>query len=100
VKPTVESVDSSLGRSTESVRTRLLQDLESLEKKAIRSQKRNQQQIREQLDKAANHLVPLHSPQERLLSPLHFLNRLGPAFIGHLLNTVSLDTSEHQVMEV
>lgn len=100
VAPAAEATEPTLARSVGSTRERLLQALAALETKVVRAQKRRHQNIRAQLDRAASHLVPGGAPQERVLSPIHFLNRYGPGLIPHLLESLSLDTAEHQSLDV
>lgn len=100
VRDPVEALDPTLARSAETTRVRLQQDLDSLERKVVRAQKRQHAEIRARLDRIAAHLMPDGRPQERVLSPVHFANRLGLDFAQRLTEVLSLDTSEHQVIEV
>lgn len=98
MKPAIERVDPTLGRSVEATRALIRKELGKLKGRAVRAEKRKQETLYNMLAKAQAHLYPAGKPQERVLSPLYFFSRYGSKFFDTLGATVSLDTSEHQVL--
>jgi bacillithiol synthase len=91
-------VDPTLGGSAEATRTALLKEIEKLKGRVIKAEKRQQEQVQEQIERAQTNLFPSGKPQERVLSPLSFLNKYGPDLFTRLQKNLSLDTTEHQVL--
>lgn len=100
LKPVVEKVDRTLGKTTESARAALAKELGSLKGRVLRAEKRNQEEVRAQLEKAAVNLFPAGRPQERVLNVLYYLNKYSPDLLGELRATLSLDTTAHQVVQL
>ncbi len=100
LKPVVAGVDPTLGKSAEATRAGLQKELDALKDRAVRAEKRNHEVVRDQLGKAAAGLYPTGGLQERTLSALYFLNKYGPDLVARWLGGLSLDTSEHQVLEL
>ena len=100
VKPKVQEVDRTLVKAAEAARTSLVKELERLKERVVKAEKRNQDAIRGQLEKAAAGLYPGGKLQERTLSVLYFLNKYSPGLLADLHATLSLDTTAHQVVEL
>ena len=101
LKPEVEAVDRTLGQSIEAARAEVAGTLEELKAKALRAEKRSQDEVRAQLQKARANLFPGGAPQERVVSVLYFLNKYGgPALLGDLRAALSLDTRAHQIVSL
>ncbi len=93
-------IDETLVRSAASTRVRIHQELTRFEERLIRAQKRMQNTDLLRINKVCNHLFPRQKLQERVLSPLHFLNAYGLDFFTSLLPHVSHDTTDHQVIRL
>ncbi|MFQ5569095.1 MAG: bacillithiol biosynthesis cysteine-adding enzyme BshC [Rhodothermales bacterium] len=100
LKPRVEQVDRTLGRSAEGVRAALLKEMAKFKTRVVRAEKNNHEAVRSQLEKAQVNLFPGGKLQERALSVLYFLNKYGLDLLTRLQRDLSLDTSEHQVIEL
>ena len=98
IKPAMERVDPTLGRSVEATRALISKELGKLKRRAVRAEKRKQETLYGMLARAQAQLYPTGKLQERVLSPVYFFSRYGPQFLDTLGDAVSLDTSEHQVL--
>jgi uncharacterized protein YllA (UPF0747 family) len=74
-------VDSTLVPTVASTRGKLLHHLKELESKALRAVKRKNDTVRNQFLTSRTALFPRFEMQERVLSPLVFLNRHGSHFV-------------------
>ncbi|WP_456428386.1 bacillithiol biosynthesis cysteine-adding enzyme BshC [Rhodocaloribacter sp.] len=99
-KPVVEQVDRSLGKAAEAARVALMKEFTRLKERAVKAEKRHHDTLRAQLDKAQANLFPDGKLQERVVSPLYFLNKYSLDLLENLLVTLSLDTTEHQIVEL
>ena len=100
LKPKIEQIDRTLVRSAEATRAGLIKEMDKLKGRLVRAEKQNHDQVRAQLEKAMINLYPGGKPQERALSVLYFLNKYGLNFLAVLNDQLSLDTAEHQVIEL
>lgn len=98
LKARIESVDPTLGRSAEATRVALVKELEKLKERVVRAEKRNHEEVRDGLEKAAVNLFPEGKLQERVLNVLYVLNKYSPEQIAILRQQLSLDTTAHQVV--
>jgi len=98
LKATVESVDSTLTQSAEATRATLVKEMESFKSRVVRAEKRNQDEVRSQLEKARANLLPGGAMQERVVSVLYFLNKYDMELLDELQAALQLDTTEHQVI--
>lgn len=100
VKPIVEDVDRTLVKSAEATRAALMEQMNDLKSRVVRAEKRQHDEVRDQLAKARINLRPSGTLQERKLSVLYYLNKYSPALIDDLRTALSLDTTAHQVVEL
>lgn len=100
IKPIATEVDKTLVSSAEATRTALMQEMAKLKDKMIRAEKRNHEEIRNQLKKAQVGLFPERKLQERSLSVLYFLNKYSPAVLQQWQKQLSTDTTAHQVIDL
>ena len=98
LKPTVQEVDRTLVKTAEATRAALVKEIERFKERVVKAEKRNQDEVRGRLEKAAAGLYPNGKPQERALSALYFLNKYSPDLLRDLQAGLSLDTTEHQVV--
>lgn len=100
VKDPVGEVDRTLVKAVEATRAAFINEWNDLQGRVLRAEKRQHDDIRDQLDKARVNLYPNGVLQERALSILYFLNKYSPHLLPTLRETLSLDTSAHQVVQV
>lgn len=100
LKPAIEEIDRTLTTSAEATRAALVKEMEALKSRVLRAEKRNQNEVRAQLDKARVNLFPTGTLQERVVSVLYFLNKYSPDLLTELRTALDLDTTEHQVVEL
>lgn len=100
LKPKIEQVDRTLVRTAESTRAAFMKEMDKLKGRVVRAEKQSHDQVRAQLKKAQDNLYPGGKLQERTLSVLYFLNKYGLDLLTALQHQLSLDTAEHQVVEL
>ena len=100
LKPEVEAVDRTLGASAEATRAALVDEMEALKQKVVRAEKRQQDEVRAQLEKARANLRPSGRLQERMINVLYYLNKYSLDLIDDLQDRLHTDTSEHQVVDL
>lgn len=96
VSDLAQQVDVSLLKSAEALKANWQNESTKLEKKLIAAEKRNHDQLRSQLERVQSALFPNGVGQERVLSPLYFVNKFGFDFVKELLQNLPLETHEHQ----
>ncbi len=100
IKPVAGEVDQTLVSSAEATRAALMKEMDKLRQKIIRAEKRNQDEISGQLEKAQVGLFPGRELQERYLSPLYFFNKYSPGILDDWRESFSLDTTTHQIVDI
>lgn len=80
----VKEIDPTLRDSADQARRQAFHAFEELEKKLLRSLKRQNETALEQLAKARLHLFPEGRPQERMINPFYYLFRYGPELVESL----------------
>ena len=97
-KPAAMAADPSLGKTAEATRAGLQKELAKLKDRVVRAEKRNQDVMRAQLDKARAGLFPGGKPQERVLGPAYVLNKYGPDLFERLADALPDDPAQHRVI--
>mgnify|MGYP006279785147 CR=1 FL=1 len=100
LKPEVEAVDGSLGTAAEATRAALVEEMNALKQKVVRAEKRQQDEVHDQLEKAHANLRPQSGLQERTINVLYYLNKYSLDLLDDLRHTLRTDTSAHQVVEL
>jgi bacillithiol biosynthesis cysteine-adding enzyme BshC len=100
LKPEVEAVDRTLGSSAEATRAAIVDEMEALKQKVVRAEKRQQDEVRAQLEKAHVNLRPNGHLQERTITVLYYLNKYSPGLLDELCHALRTDTAAHQVVEL
>jgi len=100
LKPVVEAVDRTLLGANEAMRATLMKEANRLKERLVKAEKRQHDVIREQLAKVQDNLFPGGKPQERAVSPLYFLNKYDLNLFQTLQETLSLDTTLHQMLDI
>jgi bacillithiol synthase len=87
-----EAVDKTLSQYVTSIKTRSLKDLEELEKKMLRAEKRKFEEHQRQIQKIKEVLFPNDGLQERVENFSWFYAKWGKGFIEELLkNSLALE---------
>ncbi len=100
LKPEVETVDRTLGSSTEATRAAIIDEMEALKQKVVRAEKRKHDELRAQLEKAHVNLRPNGTLQERTINVLYYLNKYSLDLLDELRHALGTDTSAHQIVEL
>ncbi len=100
IKAVATEVESTLARSSEATRARMLREIDRLLEKTERAERRHRDELRRRLMHVETITFPAGIPQERSVSPLYFLARYGTGLYTRLLEVLSLDTRSHQVVRL
>ena len=100
LKPEVEAVDRTLGSSAEATRAAIMDEMKTLKQKVVRAEKRQQDEVRTQIEKAYVNLRPNGALQERMINVLYFLNKYSLDVLDDLRHGLRTDTTAHQVVEL
>jgi uncharacterized protein YllA (UPF0747 family) len=100
LRPLLDSVDSTLIGALDTSRQKVLHQIEALKGKYVNAVARRDETIERHLDAISNSLFPEKKPQERVVNVLSFLARYGRPFLPRLMEQLSIDTNEHQVVEI
>jgi uncharacterized protein YllA (UPF0747 family) len=100
LRPALSAVDPTLEGALETSRQKVLHQVEGLRTKFVNAEARRNETLERHLDAIANSLFPEKKLQERVLNVTSFLMRYGLNFIGRQDQLLSLDSREHQVIEI
>jgi uncharacterized protein YllA (UPF0747 family) len=78
----------------------MLHQIETLRTKFVNAEARRNETLERRLDAIGNSLFPEKKLQERVINVSSFLVRYGLGFIGRLEEALTLDSREHQVIEI
>ncbi|HEX9656751.1 MAG TPA: bacillithiol biosynthesis cysteine-adding enzyme BshC [Bacteroidota bacterium] len=96
----LREVDKTLLGPLVSVEKKMEQSLEVLKGKAIEAQKRGNEVVVNQIEKASSALLPHGELQERSLSPLYFMNRYGSELVRWLDGELDIAGFKHQIFKM
>lgn len=94
------SMDSTLLGALDTSRRKALYQAESLRTRYINAAARRDETMERHLNGMGNSLFPEKKFQERLLNVTSFLARYGLGMIGRLDESLSLDSRQHQLVEI
>ena len=100
LRPQLSAVDETLAGALETSRQKVMHQLESLHNKYVNAVSRRNELIERYLDLVCNSLFPEKKQQERVLNISSFIARYGMGTIPRLVEGLSLDTREHQVVQL
>jgi len=100
LRPTLAAADETLSGALDTARQKVLHQLDSLHGKYVHAVARRNETLERHLDAMCNSLFPEKKQQERVLNISSFIARYGLESIPRLLNSLSLDSREHQVVEL
>ncbi len=96
----LREVDKTLLGPLVSVAKKMEQSLEVLKGKAIEAQKKRNEVVVNQIEKASSVLLPRGQLQERTLSPLYFMNRYGNELVRWLDAELDIAGFKHQIFKM
>ncbi len=100
LRPALSAVDATLAGALDTSRQKILHQVEGLRTKFVNAEARRNELLDRHLDAVANSLYPEKKLQERVINVTSFLVRYGRGFVGRLESALSLDSTEHQVIEI
>jgi len=100
LRPLLTSADVTLIGALDTSRQKVLHQLEGLKGKYVNAVTRRDETIHRHLDMICNSLFPEREPQERMLNITSFISRYGRAVLPRLMERLSLEVQEHQVVEI
>lgn len=92
IRTQAEAIDKTLSQYVNAIKTRSLKDLEELEKKMLRAEKRKYEEQQRQIEKIKEVLFPNNGLQERVENFSWFYAKWGAGFIEELYrNSLALE---------
>lgn len=98
LKPFLEEIDPSLGRTWEQTLQQSLYNLGKLEARAVKARLSQAGLSRQGLVALSNAIYPQQQFQERIFPLAHFIARYGPAFVEQLFAAGELDDFSHRIL--
>jgi len=96
----VSGYESTLAGSALATHQRMLNEIERLERKALKAVERQSSELSERFERTAGHLYPQRGLQERLLNICCLLARFGPTWPAKLLELLDGQEGYHLFVEV
>jgi uncharacterized protein YllA (UPF0747 family) len=100
LRPALNVVDPTLVGALDTSRQKILHQIETLRTKFVNAEARRNETLERHLEAIANSLYPDKKLQERVINVSSFLVRYGFDFIRRVEEVLSLDSREHQVIEL
>ena len=96
----MNSVDPTLIGALETARQKMMYQVETLETKFVNAEAKRNDLIEKQLDLIAHSVFPEKKFQERVFNVTSFIARYGSGFLKRLEDSLTLETTRHQVVEL
>jgi uncharacterized protein YllA (UPF0747 family) len=100
LRPLLSAVDSTLIGALDTSKQKVLYQIETLHTKFINAETKRNEVMERHIDSIVNSLFPGKKLQERAINVVSFISRYGIGFLQRLQESVSLDSTEHQVIDV
>lgn len=100
LKPAAEAVDATMGRSVEATRATFVNELDDLKQRVVRAEKRQQDEVRAQIEKACVNLMPTHNLQERTLNPTYFFNKYSMDLLDTIRAHIDVGDASHRLISL
>ena len=100
LRPALNSVDSTLSGALDNAKQKMIYQVEGLETKFINAEARRNDLMEKHLEAIANSLFPDKKLQERQINVASFIARYGAGFIKRFSDALSLDSTQHQIIEI
>ena len=94
------TVDPTLLGALDTSRHKMLHQVETLRTKYVNAATKRNETVERHLESIGNSIFPEKKLQERVINITSFLARYGVGIIERLEQNLSLDTREHQVLEI
>jgi uncharacterized protein YllA (UPF0747 family) len=98
--PVLNAVDATLAGALDTSRQKILHQVEGLRTRFVNAEGRRNEALERHLDTISNSIYPEKKLQERVINITSFLVRYGFGFTQRLQEALSLDSREHQVIEI
>jgi bacillithiol synthase len=96
----VKSTDLESYQALDHTRRKIDHELNHLSKKLFMAHKKKHDEVLRRIHKVAAFLLPCNNFQERVLTPLYFIDKFGPDIFKKIERQLDLDTSAHQLLEI
>jgi bacillithiol biosynthesis cysteine-adding enzyme BshC len=96
IKSYIAKIDKTLFNTADKSYQSIMQQLQVLEGKTVRASQSGDDVTLKQLQQIHETFYPNETPQERILSPVYFLNKYGPSFIDRIYEQSRLGVAETQ----
>jgi bacillithiol synthase len=96
----VKSKDMESYQALDHTRRKIDHELNHLSKKLFMAHKKKHDEARLRIHKVAAFLLPCGNFQERVLTPIYFVNKFGPDIFKKLERQLDLDSTAHQLVEI
>ena len=100
LRPVLNAVDATLEGALDTSRQKILHQIEALRTKFVNAEARRSETLERHLETIVNSICPEKKLQERVINVSSFLVRYGLAFLPRLEKLLSLDSRQHQVVEI
>jgi hypothetical protein len=100
LRGTLGSMDPTLRGALDTSMRKSVHQVESLRMRYINAAARRDEMLARHLDGIGNSLFPDGKFQERMLNVTSFLSRYGTGIIRSLDESLSLDSTQHQLVEI
>jgi len=100
LRPVLNAVDATLGGALDTSRQKVLHQVEALRTRFINAEARRNETLERHLETICSSLFPQKKLQERVTNVSSFIGRYGLSFLSRLEEALSLDSREHQVIEI
>jgi uncharacterized protein YllA (UPF0747 family) len=100
LREAVRAVDPTLEGAIDTSRQKIVHQVEAIRTKFINAETRRNETLERHLEVIVNSLFPEKKLQERVINVTSLVARYGPGFIERLQAGVSLDSREHQLIEI
>jgi len=91
-------VDATLQGALKTFQSKIDTHMEVLREKSLSAQKRRNETVVRQIQRAASGLLPNGNLQERELSLLYFMNKYGPDIVHWLMDELDITGFKHQLI--
>lgn len=101
LRQNVTQVDQTLADALTSLKGKVLTTVKDFQGKTQSAERKQHQTLKAQLEKVITSLLPHDELQERVISPLYFLNKYGPSFRVALIDQIvnqPFSIEEHHVI--
>jgi uncharacterized protein YllA (UPF0747 family) len=100
LRPALNAVDPTLLGALDTSRQKVMHQVDNLRTKFVNAEARRNETLERHLDAIHQSLFPERKLQERVINVTSFIVRYGLTFVAGLNRVLSLDSREHQVVEI